>query len=83
MPYPGPTWPLATQAFGQGVSATAVQVTAAYGGARQRRRPAAALHGGAVLDPDGVVLLENQPTQVRRAVSSQTAPAGPRCSRAW
>ncbi len=64
---------LATQAFGQGLSATAVQVAAAYG---------ALANGGVlmrpylvarVIDPDGVVLLENQPTQVRQAVSERTA----------
>lgn len=64
---------LATQSFGQGVSATAVQVTAAFG----------ALANGGVLmrpylvarvtDPDGVVLLENQPTEVRRVVSERVA----------
>ncbi|MGZ6139610.1 MAG: penicillin-binding transpeptidase domain-containing protein [Myxococcaceae bacterium] len=73
IPYPKAEVTLATQAFGQGLSATAVQVTAAYG--------ALANHGvlmrpylvARVTDPDGVVLLENQPTQVRQAVSEKTA----------
>jgi cell division protein FtsI (penicillin-binding protein 3) len=75
VPYPRAELSLATQAFGQGVSATAVQVAAAFG----------ALANGGVLmrpyivarvtDPDGMVLLENQPTQVRRVVSERTARA--------
>jgi cell division protein FtsI (penicillin-binding protein 3) len=73
VPYPRAEVALATQSFGQGVSATAVQVAAAFG----------ALANGGVLmrpyivarvtDPDGVVLLENQPTQVRRVVSERAA----------
>ncbi len=73
VPYPRADVALATQAFGQGVSATAVQVAAAFG----------ALANGGVLmrpyivarvtDPDGVVLLENQPTEVRRVVSEKVA----------
>ncbi|MGO9832138.1 MAG: penicillin-binding transpeptidase domain-containing protein [Myxococcaceae bacterium] len=73
VPYPRADVALATQAFGQGISATAVQVAAAFG----------ALANGGVLmrpyiiarvtDPDGVVLLENQPTEVRRVVSEKVA----------
>lgn len=73
VPYPRADVALATQSFGQGVSATAVQVAAAFG----------ALANGGVLmrpyivakvtDPDGVVLLENQPTEVRRVASERTA----------
>ncbi len=75
VPYPRAEVTLATQSFGQGVSATAVQVAAAFG----------ALANGGVLmrpylvarvtDPDGVVLLENQPTEVRRVVSEKVARA--------
>jgi cell division protein FtsI (penicillin-binding protein 3) len=66
---------LATQAFGQGLTATAVQVASAYG---------ALANGGVlmrpylvsrVVDPDGVVLLENQPTPVRRVVGEKAARA--------
>ena len=78
IPYPKADVTLATQAFGQGLSATAVQVAAAYG----------ALANGGVLmrpylvarvtDPDGVVLLENQPTPVRQAVErAHRAPGDP------
>jgi len=73
VPYPRADVALATQSFGQGISATAVQVAAAFG----------ALANGGVLmrpylvsrvtDADGVVLLENQPTPVRRVVSERVA----------
>ena len=75
VPYPRAEVALATQAFGQGMSATAVQVAAAFG----------ALANGGILmrpyvvarvtDADGVLLLENQPTEVRRAVSERSAHA--------
>ena len=84
IPYPKADVTLATQAFGQGLSATAVQVAAAYG---------ALANGGVlmrpylvsqVVDPDGVVLLENQPTRVRQAVSASAPRARwSRCSRGW
>jgi cell division protein FtsI (penicillin-binding protein 3) len=73
VPFPRGEIALATQAFGQGLTATAVQLAAAYG---------ALAHGGMlmrpylvsrVIDPDGVVLLENQPTPVRQVVSPRTA----------
>ncbi|ATB42358.1 hypothetical protein CYFUS_007836 [Cystobacter fuscus] len=73
IPFPKAEVSLATQSFGQGMSATAVQMIAAW---------SALAHGGVlmrpylvsrVVDPDGVVLLENQPTEVRRIVSPQTA----------
>ncbi|MBX5483616.1 MAG: transpeptidase family protein [Myxococcaceae bacterium] len=73
VPYPRADIYVATQAFGQGLTATAVQLAAAYG----------ALANGGVLmrpylvskvtDPDGVVLLENRPTPVRRVISARTA----------
>lgn len=73
VPFPKAEVQLATQAFGQGVSASAVQVAAAYG---------ALANGGVlmkpylvskVVDPDGVVLLDNKPTPVRRVVSEKSA----------
>jgi cell division protein FtsI (penicillin-binding protein 3) len=73
VPYPRAEVALATQAYGQGVSATAVQLAAAYG---------AIANGGIlmrpylvsrVVDPDGTVLLENRPSPVRRVVSEKTA----------
>jgi cell division protein FtsI (penicillin-binding protein 3) len=73
VPYPKAEIALATQSFGQGLTATAMQVAAAYG---------ALANGGVlmkpylvsrVVDPDGVVLLENKPTPLRRVVSEKTA----------
>ncbi|OJH34219.1 penicillin-binding protein [Cystobacter ferrugineus] len=73
IPFPKAEVSLATQSFGQGMSATAVQMIAAW---------SALAHGGVlmrpylvskVVDPDGVVLLDNRPTEVRRIVSPQTA----------
>jgi cell division protein FtsI (penicillin-binding protein 3) len=73
VPFPKADVTLVTQAFGQGITATALQVAAGYG----------ALANGGVLmkpylvasvtDPDGVVLLENKPTVVRRVVGEKTA----------
>jgi cell division protein FtsI (penicillin-binding protein 3) len=73
VPYARAEVQLATEAFGQGLTATAVQVTAAY---------AALANGGvmmkpylvqSVVDPDGLVLLENKPTELRRVVSEKSA----------
>lgn len=64
---------LATHAFGQGISATPMQMVMAY---------AAIANGGflmrpyvtrRVLSPQGQVLLENQPHVVRRVISEKTA----------
>ncbi|GMU62032.1 MAG: penicillin-binding protein 3 [Myxococcaceae bacterium] len=73
LPFPKAEIALATQAFGQGLTATALQLAAGYG----------ALGNGGVLmrpylvskvvDPDGLVLLENGPTPVRRVVSEKAA----------
>ena len=73
VPFPKAEIALATQAFGQGLTATAVQLAAGYG---------ALANGGVlmkpylvskVVDPDGVVLLENGPTAVRRVVGEKAA----------
>ncbi len=73
VPYPRAEITLATQAFGQGLTATTLQVAAGY---------AALANGGVlmrpylvskVVDPDGVVLLENKPAEVRRVVSERSA----------
>src|SRR5439155_458252 len=64
---------LATLSFGQGVSVTPVQMAAAF---------AAIANGGTLLRPfvvkrvvapDGEVVLENEPTAVRRVVSTRSA----------
>jgi cell division protein FtsI (penicillin-binding protein 3) len=73
IPFPKAEVSLATQSFGQGMSATAVQMISAW---------SALAHDGVlmrpylvskVVDPDGVVLLENRPIEVRRVISAQTA----------
>lgn len=73
IPFPRAEVSLATQSFGQGLTATAIQLAGAYG----------ALGNGGVLmkpylvqkvvDPDGVTLIDNQPTEVRRVVSANNA----------
>ena len=73
LPYPKGDVALATAAFGQGLSVTAIQLAAAYG---------AIANGGLlmkpylvrkVVDPDGLVLLDNRPTSERRVISGHTA----------
>lgn len=73
IPFPRAEIALATQSFGQGMSATVLQVAAGY---------AALANGGVlmkpylvskVVDADGLVLLENKPTPLRRVVSEKTA----------
>ncbi len=73
LPFPKAEVSLATASFGHGVSATAVQLASAYA--------ALANHGvlmrpwlvSKVIDPDGAVLLQRRPVEVRRVVSAQTA----------
>ena len=73
VPFPKSDISLATESFGQGMSATAVQLATGY---------AAVANGGTlmrpylvskVIDTDGLVLLENRPTEVRRVISQKTA----------
>ncbi|MBK7858201.1 MAG: transpeptidase family protein [Archangiaceae bacterium] len=75
IPFPRAEISLATQSYGQGLTASAIQLAAGY---------AALANGGTymkpylvskVVDPDGVVLLENRPTAERRAVSEKAAKA--------
>src|SRR5262249_7050 len=73
LPYPKAEGTLAPQAFGQGLSGTAVQVAAAYGALANRGVLMRPYLVSRVTDPDGVVLLENRPTPVRPAVSERTA----------
>lgn len=73
VPFPKAEVALATESFGQGLTATAVQVAAAYaalanGGVRMRPYLVSR-----VVDPDGLVLLENKPTELGRVVSEKTA----------
>ncbi len=73
LPFPRAEVALATQSFGQGLSASALQIAAGVG---------AVANGGTLMRPflvskvvtaDGKVLLENKPEAVRRAVSRETA----------
>jgi cell division protein FtsI (penicillin-binding protein 3) len=73
IPFPKADISLATQAFGQGMTATGVQVTAAYAALANGGRLMRPFLVQRVVDPDGVVLLENRPTPVRQAVSPATA----------
>jgi len=73
VPYPRAEVALATQSFGQGINATAVQVAAAFGALGNRGVLMRPYLVSRVVDPDGVVLLENRPTPVRRVVSERVA----------
>jgi cell division protein FtsI (penicillin-binding protein 3) len=73
VPFPRGEIVLATQAFGQGLTATAVQIAAAFGALANDGVLMRPYLVARVVDPDGVVLLENQPTPVRRVVSARTA----------
>ncbi|MBL9039335.1 MAG: PASTA domain-containing protein [Archangium sp.] len=73
VPFPKAEIQLATEAFGQGLTATTLQVAAGY---------AALANGGVlmkpyivstVVDADGLVLIDNKPSVVRRVVSEKTA----------
>ncbi|WP_224245329.1 penicillin-binding transpeptidase domain-containing protein [Hyalangium gracile] len=73
IPFPKAEVSLATQSFGQGMTATAVQLASAYGALANDGVLMRPYLISKVVDPDGVVLLENRPTEVRRVVSSKVA----------
>jgi cell division protein FtsI (penicillin-binding protein 3) len=73
IPFPKAEVALANQSFGQGLTATAVQVAAGYGALANDGVLMRPYLVSKVVDPDGVVLLENRPTEVRRVVSSKVA----------
>jgi len=73
IPFPKAEVTLATQSFGQGLTATAVQIAAGYGALANDGVLMRPYLVSKVVDPDGVVLLENRPIEVRRAVSSKVA----------
>lgn len=75
IPFPKAEVALATQSFGQGLTATAVQLAAAYGALANGGKLMRPYLVRKVVDPDGVVLLENRPAEVRQAVSPRTARA--------
>nr|WP_255671338.1 penicillin-binding protein [Corallococcus sp. AS-1-6] len=73
IPFPKSDISLATQSFGQGMTSTAVQLAAAYGALANDGVLMRPYLVSKVVDPDGVVLLENQPTELRRVVSQRVA----------
>ncbi len=73
IPFPKAEVSLATQSFGQGMTATAVQLAAGYGALANDGVLMKPYLVSKVVDPDGVVLLENQPTEIRRVVSPKVA----------
>ncbi|HYH94636.1 penicillin-binding transpeptidase domain-containing protein [Hyalangium sp.] len=73
IPFPKAEVALATQSFGQGMTATAVQIAAGYGALANEGVLMRPYLVSKVVDPDGVVLLENRPVEVRRVVSSKVA----------
>lgn len=73
IPFPKAEVSLANQSFGQGLTATAVQIAAGYGALANEGVLMRPYLVSKVVDPDGVVLLENRPTEVRRVVSSKVA----------
>jgi cell division protein FtsI (penicillin-binding protein 3) len=75
VPFPRAEVTLATQAFGQGLTATAMQIASAYGALANGGVLMKPIVVSRVVDPDGVVLLENKPTPVRRVVSEKSARA--------
>lgn len=75
IPFPRADIAFATQSFGQGISATALQVAAGYAALANDGVLMKPYLLSKVVDADGLVLLENKPTQVRRVVSAKTAKA--------
>ncbi len=73
VPFPKAEISLATESFGQGLTASAVQIAAAYGALANNGVLMRPYLVSKVVDPDGVVILENQPMQLRRVVSERTA----------
>lgn len=73
LPFPKAEIALATQAFGQGLTATAVQLAAGYGALANEGVLMKPYLVSRVVDADGLVLLSNQPTPVRQVVSASTA----------
>ncbi|MFL5354413.1 penicillin-binding protein [Archangium sp.] len=73
IPFPKAEVSLATQSFGQGMTATAVQMAAAWGALANDGVLMRPYLVSKVVDPDGVVLLENKPIEVRQVVSAPTA----------
>ncbi len=73
VPFPKAEVSLATAAFGHGVSASAVQIAAAYGALANGGMLMRPWLVSKVTDQDGAVMLEKGPVEIRRVVSTKTA----------
>lgn len=73
IPFPRAEIALATQSFGQGLTASPLQIASGYAALANRGVLMKPFLVSRVVDPDGVVLLENKPTPVRQVVSPKTA----------
>jgi cell division protein FtsI (penicillin-binding protein 3) len=73
LPFPKAEIQLATQSFGQGMTASAIQLASAYAALANDGVLMRPYLISRVVDADGQALLENQPTEVRRVVSAKTA----------
>lgn len=73
VPFPRSDIALATQSFGQGVSATALQMTTAFSALANGGKLMKPMLVRRVVDPEGRVLLENEPTEVRQVVRPEVA----------
>ena len=73
VPFPRSDIALATQSFGQGVSATALQMTSAFAALANDGKLMKPVLVRKVVDPEGRVLLENVPTEVRQVVRPEVA----------
>jgi cell division protein FtsI (penicillin-binding protein 3) len=73
IPFPRAEIALATQSFGQGMSATSLQIAAGYAALANDGVLMKPYLVSKVVDADGLVLIENKPTAIRRVVSAKTA----------
>lgn len=73
IPFPRAEIALATQSFGQGISATTLQIASGYAALANDGVLMKPYLVSKVVDSDGVVLLENKPTVLRRAVGVKAA----------
>jgi cell division protein FtsI (penicillin-binding protein 3) len=73
IPFPKAEIALATQSFGQGLTASPLQVTAAFAALANDGVLMKPYLVSKVVDSDGLLLLDNKPTEVRRVVSAKAA----------
>jgi hypothetical protein len=76
LPYPKADISLATQSFGQGVTASALQIAAGYGAIANGGLLMRPYIVSKVVAPDGEVVMQRGPEQVRQVVSPSTAIVG-------